>query len=338
VVFLLHSGERVSRTYSDRESAMRAVRRYTPESSAPTLSQALADYMTDMERRGLKKTTRTTTWHRLRKLVEGSGATRVDRFSEHQAKALYQALAETTAGDTALNTLNQARTWGRWLVDTRRASTNPWLVVKPRERRRSRANRDQLRVDELRKLTAVCFDELAEESSEGALATLCCLYLGLRASEVCGLRVRDIDDGARLLWVADSKTDAGRRLLEVPEVLQPSLVVACAGKRPSDSVLSLSRYGVYYHVKRLCKAAGVPEKGPHSLRGSHSTLAMSAGATGQQAAQALGHTSEAVTFRHYVEAGTVDRKKVEQVAQRVGGKNTPPVVPRFTVIEGGLGK
>ena len=57
----------------------------------------------------------------------------------------------------------------------------------------------------------------------------CALLMGMRASEMVSRVVRDLDDEGRLLWIPDSKTEAGRRKLQVPELLQPYLQGAGGG-------------------------------------------------------------------------------------------------------------
>ena len=49
---------------------------------------------------------------------------------------------------------------------------------------------------------------------------LVAVYMGLRAGEIVNIGRRDIDDNGRLLWIPDSKTEAGRRILEIPEILR----------------------------------------------------------------------------------------------------------------------
>jgi integrase len=89
--------------------------------------------------------------------------------------------------------------------------------------------------------------------------------------------------------------------LQVPPQLQPLLKRLAAGKQPSDRLFGpkATRYTVLRYVHRICKAAGVPVVPPHGLRGTHASLAMSAGATGDLVAAALGHESFATTERHY---------------------------------------
>ena len=64
--------------------------------------------------------------------------------------------------------------------------------------------------------------------------------MGMRANEIVNRVVRDLDDGGKLLWIPDSKTEAGRRTLQVPELLQPHLLGLPKGSlpRPSSSAIT----------------------------------------------------------------------------------------------------
>ena len=55
-------------------------------------------------------------------------------------------------------------------------------------------------------------------------------------TEIVSRVVRDLDDGGKLLWIPDSKTEAGRRTLQVPELLQSHLLAIAEGK-PSEAKL-----------------------------------------------------------------------------------------------------
>lgn len=64
------------------------------------------------------------------------------------------------------------------------------------------------------------------------MAALLALVMGMRANEIVSRVVRDLDDDGKLLWIPDSKTEAGRRTLQVPELLQPFLKELAEGKSP----------------------------------------------------------------------------------------------------------
>lgn len=54
----------------------------------------------------------------------------------------------------------------------------------------------------------------------------------MRASEIVSRVVMDLDDDGKLLWIPDSKTEAGRRTLQVPTLLQSPLTQLAHGKSP----------------------------------------------------------------------------------------------------------
>ena len=105
-----------------------------------------------------------------------------------------------------------------------------------------------------------CCLELAPRD-DGAILALAYLLLGARAGEVVLRQVRDVDDGGRPLWIPDSKTEAGRRHLEVPDVLVPHLIRF--GRTWSD----WPRVGCR---PRRCSLTRRPEHAPRTGPGSRS--------------------------------------------------------------------
>ena len=78
-----------------------------------------------------------------------------------------------------------------------------------------------------------------------------------------------------------------------------------------------SRHWVGYHVRRLCRLAGVPVISPHGLRRTHSSISAREVSI-EHVAAALGHASPAVTRRHYVAPGVEQSRRAHNVAQRLG--------------------
>jgi len=141
-----------------------------------------------------------------------------------------------------------------------------------------------------------------------------CQLCDPRSSEVTEREVRDLDDGGRQLWIPDSKTAAGRRRLEVPEVLQPHLRGLAEAKLPNAPLFGHHwRDWPRKQVKRICALAKVPVVCAHSMRGLHSTLAIEAGTTAHVVASSLGHESPTVTFRSYVAPGTAQRASTKRI-------------------------
>jgi integrase len=101
--------------------------------------------------------------------------------------------------------------------------------------------------------------------------------MGMRANEIVSRVVRDLDDDGKLLWIPDSKTEAGRRTLQVPELLRPLLKALAEGKSPDAKLFGYHWLDwVRRWVKRICEAPGVPKVTAHGMRGLHSTLAVEA--------------------------------------------------------------
>ena len=171
-----------------------------------------------------------------------------------------------------------------------------WLARNPLEEvegvGKRKHGKSQLRVDEARRWLVKAM-ALADEGEAGAVAALLALVMGMRANEIVSRVVRDLDDDGKLLWIPDSKTEAGRRTLQVPELLRPFLKELAEGKSPEAKLFGHHwRDWVRKWVKRICEAAGVPMVTAHGMRGLHSTLAVENGVSAHVVAASLGHESE----------------------------------------------
>lgn len=227
------------------------------------------------------------------------------------------------AADSHRNMLAEAKSLLKWCATVKRwLRRNPLDCVEGKGKRRH--GKPQLRIDEARRWLAKAA-ELADAGEAGAVAAMMALLLGMRASEIVGRVVRDLDDGGRLLWIPDSKTEAGRRTLRVPDVLRPYLQQLAEGKAP-EAPLLFAEHGEHWRdwprkwVQRICAAAKVPAVSAHSMRGLHSTLAMEAGITGAVVAASLGHESVTTTVQSYAKADAVAAARQERA---------------LTVLEGG---
>lgn len=209
---------------------------------------------------------------------------------------MYLNLAKAQSVDSHRNILSEARTFMKWCVKTKKwLATNPLDEIETVGKRKH--GKPQLRIDEARRWMKVA-SQLAEQGDPGAIAAMTTLLLGLRAGEVVERVVRDLDDGGRLLWIPDSKTPAGKRRRQVPQLLQPHLLAMTEAKLPTAYL-----FGVHWRdwprkqVHRICKLAKVPTVCAHSMRGLHSTLAIEAGTTSHVVAASLGHESPSITLR-----------------------------------------
>lgn len=279
----------------DAEEAAEAFQRLYCGRAITTIEEALAEY--ERSQRGRKKPQSiTTTMYRLSAFFAGKGALRCDRVSGMDAR--YAELTETWAVATHRTALSEARAFGAWLVERRYCQTSPMDGVKAVGR--IRHGKAQLRIDESRRWLAAAL-ELAPKYT-GAVAAMCGLLLGLRASEIVGRTVRDLDDDGRVLWIDETKTEAGKRRVAVPEILRPWLVRLTVDKLPTALLFGRTRFWVRRWALRICEEAGVPPVCAHGLRGTHASLAIEAGASPDLVARSLGHASSAVTLEAYARA------------------------------------
>jgi integrase len=230
------------------------------------------------------------------------------------------------AVDSHRNILAGAKSFLKWCVGKRWISRNPLEDVTGMGKRKH--GKAQLRIDEARKWQAKAL-ELADKGEVGAVAAMMSLVMGMRASEIIGRVVRDLDDEGRLLWIPETKTEAGKRTLPLPQVLQPYLSAIAEGKKPQDLL-----FGRHWRdwprkwVQRICREAKVPEVTAHGMRGLHGTLAVERGATTHVVAQALGHESETTSRESYISREAItgaDQRRVLTVLDggRVGLKRSP---------------
>lgn len=226
------------------------------------------------------------------------------------------------SADSHRGVLAQVKTFLNWCISEGiLRGANPAAGVEGKGKRRPRGKSlgksgNELRVRETRAWYAKAV-ELADADDQGAIAALVALTLGLRASEIVSRKVGDLDDDqeqADLLWIPCSKTQAGRRTLEVPFELRPLLLVLCEGKTPNRYLFECEREQdaigkphtrdwVLDQVHRICDEAKVPRVTAHAMRGQLATLAAERGLAGHLIAATLGHEEVKTTMTAYAKPG-----------------------------------
>jgi integrase len=220
------------------------------------------------------------------------------------------------AADTHRNILAQTKSFLEWCVERGWLRENPCAGIKGIGKRRPRGKSlgkdgKTLRVKEARAWYAKAV-ELADGGDDGATAALVAMLLGMRASEIVSRLVSDLDEDSApgdLLWIPCSKTPAGRRTLEVPDVLRPMLV-ACAEGKAAEAHLFETEEGkphwrdwILGNVHRICDLAKVPRVTAHAMRGLLATLTAGRGLAGHLIAATLGHEDEKTTMTAYAAPG-----------------------------------
>ena len=176
-------------------------------------------------------------------------------------------------------------------------------------------------------LTMAEADRLVASADERYRTAIWLLVLaGLRPSELCGLRVADLDFDDHTvsvtevqMWVKGAlvvkgpKTDSGLRTIPIPEWLVADLRVHLderaealgAALGPDDRVYVSPRgkamldHTLWRIVTRACDSAGITRIRPYDLRHSHVSLLIDVGAHPKAISERMGHTEIGVTMNVY---------------------------------------
>ncbi len=277
------------------------------------IGEALTQFADDKRRSGCKPLSVQAVFDRLSSFLPTDRP--MASISEEEAKQIYESLGERFATATHHAALKRAKELYRWAMERKLVSVNPFAQIKPVGK--PRRGKLQLSLDEARKLSRDLLTD-ARQGDELSLALLLQVLLGLRTSEVLLRKVRDVDDGGRMLIIPSGKTENARRRLEVPDVLAELLRGQSLHKAP-DAFLFGGTIGhrqawMWKGLRRYCEKLALPTVCPHSLRGLHSSLAVEAGRTSQEVAAQLGHGSFGVTALHYVRPGAIENTRIRKVS------------------------
>lgn len=371
VIYRSPEGKTSSKFYETEQQAKRAaekLKRNIGKAPAVTVDQALEQYeIYQRHEKGNKMHSVFQTAIRLRRffvepnlLLSDLDEARVtgyyERFRTEPGKH-----GKPVSVDYHRNTLVEARSFLKWCVVKKKwIPENPLDGVEGVGKRRH--GKEQLRVDEARRWLAKAV-KFADDGEAGAVAAMMTLLMGLRASEITLRVARDVDDGGSLLWIPSAKTKAGKRTVQVPELLRPYLLELAKHKRPEQ--LLFGKHCTQWPrlwVQRICRAAKVPVVTAHGQRGLHATLAVSSGITAHAVAAALGHESFRITAQSYARPEAIDSARQDRVLGMLEWPTTtsspptapapqadpPPAAPpaiaggvvrgRFTVLPGGKGR
>jgi integrase len=170
----------------------------------------------------------------------------------------------------------------------------------------------------------------------------CAVVLGLRFSEVAGLRVGEVDTLRGMLSVAETvtrdaqgrpvfgppKSDASRRTLAIPAPLTESLAehLARRGLTGADAdalVFTVPAGGTIRYANwrnrvwlPACRAAGLEGLRFHDLRRANATALVRLGVDVKTAQQRLSHSDVRMTIGLYAQAGNrADRAAADQLGE-----------------------
>lgn len=336
-IVVVENGKRKSFFFATKEEALKLRADFAKEVELPP-SRKVADVLAEWEAGKMSSGTcaaksiqhRTS---RLRLFLAPVLEQEIRVMTPRRAAALYQGHTERISLRTGKPLSAASHRFDRWSAQDFFAwsvyrgylGLNPFTSVKPVGK--IGAGKTQLRIEEARRFTEAALRYFEEADKPLAVGALLALTMGLRTSEAMGRVVRDLDDGARYLWIDTGKTANARRHLEVPEVLQPYLLRLADGKRPDELLFGLSkmtgrprqRQAMHRTVQTICQKAGVPVVCTHSLRGLWATLAIQSGAASHAVAASLGHHSFAVTQKYYAQPSAITNASTARVSGMLDG-------------------
>lgn len=294
---------------------------------------------TYLESRGatLRPSSIETLGFRLRTLIRGREGIPVEAFP--WVKAWSEKVAKQST-DSQVGIRGAARGLITYCIRAGIMRRDPLAGVEVQGRKKR--GKKQLHIDEAKRFV----DEAVKHADDPiAIACAAMVYTGLRPGEIMGLQVRDLDANGGLLWVEKSKTEAGKRAVEVADVFRPLLQTLVKGRQSQDYLFEFKAErsracqdvrkqrldALLRRTRTLCKSAGLPVVCAHSMRGLHSTLAAGFGATGHAVAKNLGHTSFSITRRHYVDREVLDNANLRSNLQVLQGGQKAVTSPQESV-------
>jgi integrase len=197
-------------------------------------------------------------------------------------------------------------------VRSRYIRTNPATLVTPPQETQREIN--VLSPEQVKKLLAAARGDRLE------CAYVLAAVVGLRLSEVCGVRWEDInlDEGTlrikRSVWrnkAQPTKNKSSRRTLKLP-IIAIDALQRHYHERDDSGWLLPTKYGnpvdptnIHYPWKRMLRRARLPETTRyHDLRGSTGSFLLAQGVPLPVVSRYLGHSNSSITLRYYI--GVID--------------------------------
>lgn len=163
-------------------------------------------------------------------------------------------------------------------------------------------------VEDIRKIAA------AAKGTRDELPIMLAIWLGLRMSEILGLKWDDLD--GNVLHIRRAKVDEGekttktyssQRDLPVPEYI---LGLMESAPRTSGHVFPEKRQNIYTRFQRICKRAGVQHYRFHDLRHINASVMLALGVPDKYAQERMGHATDNMLKTVYQHTMTAEQSAV----------------------------
>lgn len=165
----------------------------------------------------------------------------------------------------------------------------------------------------------------AAKGTKYELPIMLAVWLGLRASEIRGLKWEDINgeyisvkraivQGEAGPVEKGTKTFSGTRALHLPPYLAALIQTQDHSK---EHIVNLSGHAMYNGFERVCKKAGVPHFRFHDLRHMNASVMLAVGIPNKYAQERMGHATDNMLKTVYQHTIQEEQKKYsEEIDQR----------------------
>ena len=165
------------------------------------------------------------------------------------------------------------------------------------------------------------------KGKEAELPILLAVWMGLRESEIRGLKWTDIKDGrlhvcratvdgettdgTAVVATKKTKTVAGDRWIKIPDYIMEVLERT---PRNTENIVNLSGAAIYMRFTRMCDRLGIPRYRFHDLRHTAASVAVLAGVPTKYSKERMGHATDNMLKTVYEH---VMRGKEDGYAERI---------------------
>lgn len=229
------------------------------------------------------------------------------------AHAVYKHLGDTRGidgiGQSTFNSyVGFVKQFYRWLVEEKRAKTNPLQHLRTVTQTEKRHQRRALTLDEQRRLIEITANEPEHSNMTGSIRALLyrtALQTGLRANELRTLTVSCFDFTERSITLTEAQTKNDKyAVVTMPQALSNDMQAYLLGKMPNVQVFRV-RTAPALMIKRDHAAAGIEYKTDegyadfHALRHTFGTNLYLAGVHPADAMILMRHSTITLTMNFY---------------------------------------
>ena len=158
--------------------------------------------------------------------------------------------------------------------------------------------------------------------SDFEIPFLLAAWMGLRASEICGLTWDCVEQNGKILHVKQAmvfggnsrqlkttKTYSSDRRLQIPKKLQ-TLIKKAPHAEDDDFIVHIDRHAMFKRLSRACEHLELPHYRFHDLRHYYASMMLSIGIPDKYAMEQMGHSSTHMLKQVYQHTMDDTRKKL----------------------------